>query len=109
MSPLSTADIRRAAEEMLARDADAGFGSQPTAAPLVSLFPVERQALDAKGGEHLISMTFTSSSEGRPHVVTIQPDDRVTCTCDAMLSIESRPRGCWAMSSFRKVKGIANP
>jgi hypothetical protein len=107
--PVSTAEIRRKAAEMLERDKQAGFGeAKPT--PLVSNFPTVRQALDDKGAEHLFSMTFMSSSGGRPHIVTMQPADGwISCTCEAMLNIETRPTGCWAMQAFRRVKGIPNP
>ena len=98
-------DIRRLAQERLEADRKAGFGGgNPT--PLASVFAPERQVLDGKGAEHLISMTFTSSHEGPPHIVTLLPDGRVSCTCQAMLSIESRPNGCWAMVQFRRVKGV---
>lgn len=99
------ADMRRVAEEMIERDKQAGFaGGNPT--PLASVFSPERQAIDDKGAQHLIGMTFKSSHEGPPHIVSELPDGRVQCTCQAMLSIETRPQGCWAMVQYRRVKGL---
>jgi hypothetical protein len=101
-------DLQRLAAERMAADREAGFGkAKPT--PLVSVFTGDRQTLTDKGTEHLVSMTFKSSSGGRPHVVTQQPDGRVTCICDAMLSIESRPIGCWGMTEYRRIKGMQAP
>lgn len=94
------------AREMMERDAKAGFaGGDPT--PLASVFGAERQVLDDKGVEHLVGMIFKSSHEGPPHIVSLLPDNRVQCTCQAMLSIETRPNGCWAMVQFRRIKGLS--
>lgn len=80
-----------------------------TGQPLASIEEPERQPLSDKGQQQILAMTFKSSSEDVPHVVTLGPDGLVRCTCKAMLSIEYRPIGCWAMTDFRRVAGIHQP
>ena len=104
--------LRRLAQEQLETASKAGYGTtsgfaggDPT--PLASVFTSERQTLTDKGAEHLMSMTFKSSTGGVPHIVMELPDGRMTCTCKAMLSIDTRPAGCWAMAEYRRVKGLS--
>lgn len=101
-------DIRRLAEAELEQDQQAGFNppTQDPLPPMVSVFSSAPKALGAKGAEYLISMTFRSSKAGTPHIVTMLSDGRVHCTCDAMLSVDSRPALCWAAQEFRVVKGL---
>lgn len=100
--------LRRLAQQQLEDASKAGFaGGDPT--PLVSVFASERQALSDKGAEHLMGMTFKSSSGDLPHIVMELPDGRITCTCKAMLSIDIRPVGCWAMQEYRRIKGLQPP
>jgi hypothetical protein len=45
-------------------------------------------------------------------VVGVVDDPRgrwLTCTCPAYLSIEVRPRGCWAMQRTRELLGWPDP
>jgi hypothetical protein len=99
-------DIRRKAQELaaqqLAMDASAGMPGQPR----VSFERSERQGLSDKGADNFVSMTFKSSGTGGvPHVVSRLPDGRFHCSCPAMLSIEIRPQGCWAMEQARRITG----
>lgn len=81
-------------------------GVQPLARPEVPA----PEPLDDKGKEHLVGLIFSSASGGDFHFVTVRKDTdghlQVQCTCPAMMSISSRPRGCWAMTSARRVVGV---
>lgn len=104
---MSLDDIQRRARqlalEQMAEDASAGMPGQPR---VVVERSGERQGLTDKGAEHFVSMTFRSSSDGGvPHVVSRLPDGSFHCTCKAMLSIEIRPAGCWAMQEARRITG----
>lgn len=57
-----------------------------------------------------IAAVFPSRSGGPGHVVNVieLPDGEraVTCTCEAMKSVGSRPQGCWAMRRMRDIVGL---
>lgn len=73
-------------------------GEVPT--PRVTFEHGDRQPLDEKSAENLVSMTFKSrSGSTQPHIVTVHVDDSVSCTCPA-----SNP--CWATLAFRRVRGM---
>lgn len=76
---------------------------------LASIEAPEQRPLSDKGRSNIVAMTFKSSSEDVPHIVALGPDGLVRCTCKAMLNIEYRPTGCWAMADFRRVVGIHEP
>lgn len=106
---------KQTAAEMLAEarrqyeQAQRGEGTEDPLPTLVSVFATERKPLTDKGAEHLMSMVFKSSSGGRPHIVSLLPQGWVTCTCEAMLSVETRPTLCWAAQEFRAIKGMQAP
>lgn len=104
-----TDNLKRMAEEDMARARRAGYVEDDPLPTLASVFTSERKPLGDKGAEHLVSMTFKSSSGGAPHVVTLTPYNTVNCTCEAMLSVDSRPALCWAAQEFRAIKGLPRP
>lgn len=68
----------------------------------------EAEAAASRPGPIAIVFPSKPGGDGTPHVVTVLPFDPpvVSCTCKAMLSLNIRPRGCWAMQAARKLLGI---
>lgn len=56
-----------------------------------------------------VCIIFPSRSGGSGHIVTVQPTgiEALACTCEAMLSLAHRPKGCWAMVRTRELLGFA--
>lgn len=104
MGDMKQFPTRGTLEQQIEADKTAGF-KQPASTQPASLIPVSGKALDL-----LEALIFSSSSGGHSHIVTIHTDAvggrSVRCTCKAMLSIETRPSGCWAMKAARVVIGI---
>lgn len=71
------------------------------------------QGIDAEVRDRVLAMVFSSRTGGAGHVVSIrvaeQGDRVVSCTCPAMVGLETKPRGCWAMSAVRAMVGIPEP
>jgi hypothetical protein len=77
--------------------------------PAFPALSVTREAAErVQALTHLVSLTFRSrTGRSHPHVVTrIEGTDDVRCTCVAMLSIDIRPAGCWAMQWSRHLWGL---
>lgn len=72
--------------------------------------PQQSAVLDGKAAEFLDAFIFSSSKGGRTHVVSVHADAEgtryVICTCKAMLAIDSRPDGCWAIKAARQLLGL---
>jgi hypothetical protein len=95
----SAEDLRREAQAMLAFDLQSQ-GLEP-----LPIEAKESQPMEDDGAyKRLISMTFKSSSDGEPHVVTRKTlydgTVEVHCTCLAQTG------RCWAAKEFRRVAGL---
>lgn len=69
----------------------------------------EKPILRARPVEDPVAFVFPSRSGGSGHVVTVLAigAEALSCTCEAMLSIGHRPKGCWAMQRARELLGFA--
>lgn len=95
-------------EGQLEADRLAGFGDTSPVPAQVRTTP---SPLTGKALDLIDALVFSSSHDGRSHVVSVSVEAdgsrTLRCTCKAMRSIDYRPDGCWALVAGRSVLGLA--